>query len=421
MRVLFLTNLYPPFEGGGYGQLCQEVAEGLKQRGHSIAIVTSTFGIDFSKDREPEENVYRILNTEVDLRPFWGSFTLFFGQRRRLQETLDRFQTVLETFQPDILFVWGMWNLPLELVSRAENLPIPKIVYYLADYWPTLPNALVLHWKEPARAWYTALPKKILAKLAMRKVRRAEKDIKLRFENALCVSQFVRRNLLEAGVPLENARVIYNGICLDSFLAASKAHQSRQPSNEFALLYAGRFSPVKGIETAIEALAKLPHSRRKVTLTLLGSGPFEYVEKLSRLAKNLGVDQQVIFGGQVPREQMPGEMSRFDALIFSSVWPEPLARVVQEAMAVGLVVIGTQVGGMAEILEEGVNSLVFSPNRPDELARQIQRLAEDSSLYLRLTAAAQNTVKEKFDFQRTLNEVENYLLELVFEGQVQAG
>ena len=72
-----------------------------------------------------------------------------------------------------------------------------------------------------------------------------------------------------------------------------------------------------------------------------------------------GLDSKIRFVGQVDRYEMPSVMIEHDVLVFPSVWEEPLARVVQEAMASGLVVIGTVTGGTAEILRDGVTGLTF--------------------------------------------------------------
>jgi glycosyltransferase involved in cell wall biosynthesis len=100
-------------------------------------------------------------------------------------------------------------------------------------------------------------------------------------------------------------------------------------------------------------------------------------------------------------------------LLFPSIWPEPLARVVQEAMASGLVVIGTTTGGTPELLREGETGLTFPAEDATALAHQIGRLAADPALYNRLALAARHTVETSFTEQRMVDEIERYFAGLL--------
>ena len=411
MRILFLTNAYPPLGGGGYEQLCKEVADGLKARGHEVGVVTSNYRV--ADIPLAEQGVYRILNHEVDLRRYRGTLGFFTNRKQRLQETLLRFQEILTNFQPDILFVWSMWNLPPELLVLAGGWPSLKIVYYLADYWPTLPDAYTLHWQETARRWYTLLPKLLLGRIALATQAQRNRTSELKFEHALCVSQAVRQRLIADGVLSTEARVVHNGIDLAPFLAAGELRPRHQPRDHLTLLYAGRIEPIKGVHTAIEAVAELSYRGHAVTLTLVGGRDPNYLKKLHHLCERLKVSDRVEFLKPVSREQMPELMAQFDVLIFASIWPEPLARIVQEAMAVGLVVVGTDVGGMSEILIDGMNGLTFTPEDAKELAIQIERLILDANLRHQFIEAGQQTTREKFNIEHMLDQVETYLQDLV--------
>jgi glycosyltransferase involved in cell wall biosynthesis len=105
-------------------------------------------------------------------------------------------------------------------------------------------------------------------------------------------------------------------------------------------------------------------------------------------------------------------------LLFPSVWPEPLARVVQEAMAVGLVVIGTTTGGTPELLQDGLTGLTFAAEDADGLARQIGRLARDPALFETLAQAARQTVESRFTQERMVDEIEAYFQKLGRNGDL---
>src|SRR5512134_415480 len=104
------------------------------------------------------DGIYRSLYLEVDLVPWRHSITFFTKRKAREAHNLQVFKRVLEQFEPDIIFICGMWNLPHSLAVFAEARFPHKVVYSFATYWPTLPIQHELYWRTPGRSWYTQLP-----------------------------------------------------------------------------------------------------------------------------------------------------------------------------------------------------------------------------------------------------------------------
>jgi glycosyltransferase involved in cell wall biosynthesis len=180
------------------------------------------------------------------------------------------------------------------------------------------------------------------------------------------------------------------------------------------LLYAGRLTAEKGIETALEAMAELVFRRGMagVRLDIAGDGNVDYTAQLKARTAQLGLENQVTFLGRVPAESMPGLMRRADVLVAPSNWPEPLARVILEGMACGTAVVATPLGGTPEIVTDGQNGLLFPALDSQALAEKLAMLAADEGLRRRLAEAGQQTVKERFTLQEMLNQVEGYLEEV---------
>lgn len=110
---------------------------------------------------------------------------------------------------------------------------------------------------------------------------------------------------------------------------------------------------------------------------------------------------------------MPAVFAEHDVLLFPSIWSEPLARIVQEAMACGLVVIGTSTGGTGEILQDGVNGLIFASEDARMLAKKILRVSSDQELRNELSQAARKTVENKFSLDRMVDEIEDSFSQLL--------
>jgi glycosyltransferase involved in cell wall biosynthesis len=405
VRILFVSNYYPPYERGGYEQLCRDVAAALRVRGHDVHVITSDCGVSTSR---VEAGIYRVLRTEVDWRPYLGTIGYFLGRDRRERETVARFRRVLEGVRPDILFVWGMYNLPRALLAVAENWGAVEVVYYLCDYWPALPEAYVLHWQEPALHPVLSPAKQWLGKLASPESR----GYRPRLDHAVCVSEAVRQRLREAGWPLERAPVIHNGIDPAPFLGRARTWNRRQPSAPLEALYAGRVSPEKGIETAIDALARVRDLGLPAHLSIVGRGPRGYVAGLKATVRRRGLKAAVAFRNWVARDEMPGLLAGCDALICPSVWAEPLPRSLQEAMASCKVAVASRVGGIAELIRDDENGMLFPAGDAGALARQLERLIRDPDLGSRLALAGMQTIIDGFTIARMVDEVEGYLLKL---------
>ena len=409
MRVLFLTNFY--MDGsGGEEQSCQQVVGGLKQRGHSTLVLTSMHG---SNNLPVEiDGVCRSLYLEMDMVPFRHSLTFFTQRKAREKHNLQVFARVLQQFEPDIIFIWGMWNLPRSLPAFAEDRYPQKVVYRFASYWPTLPSQHEFYWRAPGRSKYSRIPKQLLGSVALAMLRNEAQDAPLKFRHAICVSAATRNELVQAGIPVSEARIIYTGLEVEKYL--NNGQQQREDDQSFNLLYAGRLASDKGIETAIAAMEKLIHGQgqRNIRLSLAGSGSADYENHLRQLVDRAELTDYVEFLGWVLPTDMPGLLSKSDALILPSVWPEPLSRAILEGMVSGIVVLATPTGGTPEIIVDGENGVLFMPNDAEDLAKKIAQLVKNPQLHKQIGSAGRQTILRRFTMPRMMDEIESYLQEI---------
>ena len=412
MRILFLTNFYLVHGSGGEEQSCQQVVDGLQQRGHETLVLTSMHGLNNVPDEA--DGIYRSLYLEMDLVPLRHSITFFTKRNAREKYNLQVFERVLESFDPDIIFIWGMWNLHYSLAVFAEDRHPQKVVYRFATYWPTLPSQHEFYWRSPGRHWYSRLPKQLLGYVALAMLKRESQKEPLAFRNAICVSAAARNVLVEAGVPVKHARIIYTGLDAKQYTNGARQYSLSTENQNLNLLYAGRINPEKGVETVIEAMIKLvnDHGRRDISLSLAGSGSIDYENYLHELLDRAGLTDNVMFLGWARPTEMPDLLMKFDVLLVPSIWPEPFARVLLEGMTSGLVVIATPTGGTTEILNDGENGLLFATGDSEDLAQKIVCLAADSQLRRRLALAGQQTVTERFTKSKMMDEIESYLQEV---------
>lgn len=413
MRVLFITNYYPPASNGlGYMQLCEEVADGLAGRGHEVAVLTSTAinGV------EPQRSypVYRWLTIDPDWENGLPAYRQFFlGRRSREKRAIESLWRLCSQYRPQIIFIWHAIGLPKVMLREAENMGETQVVYYMADYQAEIGDEYIAYWEgnpSLSLAWIMKLPLRIVALTLLR----AEgKPIRLNYKHVICVSQYVRDRLVRGGYIPPDSIVIHNGIDLTQFSPTKRINKPKI-DGQLRCLVAGRIIPHKGVHTVVQAYAQLHQqfSPNDLTLTILGEGPRDYVAKLQEAILDNDLQDMITFRAPVPRDKMPEILSEHDALILASEYDEPLARAIQEAMAMKLLVIGTTTGGSGELLIPDKTGLVFPAGDALGLAKQIARAIKEPDLMERLISAGRKAVEENFDIRKTVLNVEKYLLDL---------
>jgi len=429
MNILVLTNFYPPHHIGGYGMLCLEVVNGLLARGHRVTVLGGKHGVANHKDGDTVEgHVHRRLTLESDLYYYRPRSALRYPFVK--EQNFAILREFVQSTQPDLIFVWGMWALSKELAKLAEALRPGRVAYYLANPWPIDPNLHQSYWDSPATT-----PLRRLAKQGMRLPARLwlhkewQKTL-LAFDHALCCSIALRDQLINAATPLKRAPVIYEGIDLAPYLAQLPLQPLNQHSNgssngsddydteqyerpAFALLFVGTLGEHKGVHTTIEAMVVLsPEERRSFHLTIVGSGHPHYEARLHKLVKEHSLEESITFHQPIPRSELPDFLGKYQVLLLPSIWEEPLARIMQEGLASGMVVIGAATGGTKEIIRHHENGLLFPAADASALATCLRTLVTDSTIALRLATAGRQTAIEMFALPRMVDEIERYLVEM---------
>ncbi len=413
MRLLFLSNFYPPYVLGGYELLCQEMAAALAQRGHSLCILTSRYGVvrGAAPVAANTDSLQVLRNLRLITRLDYYDPMRFFARWPVDEEHNHRqLSAAIDEFQPDLVVIWGMWNLSLRLAYWAEQRLPGKVAYYISSYWPTDTDPHRSYWSLPSNSRLGGLLKQPLRKWADARLQAEGYPPALRFEHAVCCSRYVRDTLVAAKAIPAKTGVMYTGAHPEPYLAASAA---REPAaaGELRLLYFGRLIHDKGVHTILEALniLKSENCLEQMRLTILGSGHPDYENHLRQYVQEHNLSSVVTFVSMVQRSEVPQWLSQHDVFLFTSIWAEPLARNMMEAMAAGMYVIGSEVGGQPEILHNGVNGATFVAEDAADLAQQIKCALENPRDRAKLAAAGQETVLRGFTFERMVDEMEEWL------------
>lgn len=193
-------------------------------------------------------------------------------------------------------------------------------------------------------------------------------------------SQFLRSVFIEAGVAPE--RIIFSRQGRD-FPDLSPEMVEKSPSSELRVGYLGQIAWHKGVHTLFEAVRQIPNARLMVQAYGDTTHFPKYTDCLGQL---LAEDKRLKLAGVYHRHEVSQVFHNLDVIVVPSLWYENSPNTILEAFAHRTPVIASNLGGMAELVRDGENGLLFAPGDVNDLARQLQRLSDDPNLLPTLRA-----------------------------------
>jgi glycosyltransferase involved in cell wall biosynthesis len=382
MRILVVSNLYPPVVRGGYEVECSRVVDRLRER-HEVTVLTSSLQRGGSP---PEPHVRRTLtlvrgDERGSLRAPLAALGAVGVVRRVLGET-----------QPDLVYVWNASQLPHAGLRVIADAGVPMAVRVCEQWFGRLfvgdqfMRELLPARRGPARAAWAAGCRalNLLPALRLRPTAPLRTAISWGSEairRMVQVPAFVEPVLERVGHPVPPHGELYAGVV-------------RNPAPEPEIVFLGRVTPYKGVAVALEALALL-RSEHGIPARLVVIGPEDspHGADMRRLAKRLGIAGAVSWGGQATPEQAAGVLARAHVLIVPSVWQEPFGLVTIEGAFARVPLVAADVGGISEGMHDEEHVLLFP--REDAraaaaaLARTLHETEETAARVQRAHARAQ--------------------------------
>jgi glycosyltransferase involved in cell wall biosynthesis len=223
-----------------------------------------------------------------------------------------------------------------------------------------------------------------------------------RATRVIAVSDFTRQELRKYyNIPENRIRVIHNGVDTRKFQPASdkrkiKAELGLNP-DDIAILSVGRLYARKGLFTLIEAMPPIVKRFKNAKFVISGKGQSDEMAKLNAHAEQLGVKDNIVFTGYYPDKKLPKLYQAADIFAFSTFYEHhPFA--VLEALATGLPVVTTTVGGIPETINSGKNGLLVEPFKSKQLSDAIIYLLEHPAEAAEMGAKARQTIVDEYDW-----------------------
>jgi len=224
----------------------------------------------------------------------------------------------------------------------------------------------------------------------------------------IAVSDGHKRVLMSYGVEDKKIKVVHNAISVDSFQNSASGSVRKEickqlniPFGAAAVVSAGRLSPEKGHRFLVEAIGMLRGSSNNTHFVFCGDGPCQ--KDLERRAKELGISEICHFVGF--RRDLKEIFQAMDLMVLPSL-TEGLPNVVLEAFACRKPVVATRVGGVPEIVEDGVNGILVPQERPDLLAEAIKSCLDSPDKARRMGEAGYIKAKSEFTFESQTQKLE---------------
>jgi glycosyltransferase involved in cell wall biosynthesis len=225
-------------------------------------------------------------------------------------------------------------------------------------------------------------------------------------DRVVCVSAAQAARVRRAGVPGERVVVIRNAIDADAFTDASRSCRDLMQSwfsrpRRRIVAAAGRLSPEKGPDQFIAAAALMARRDPDVGFVLFGDGPLR--EMLARQIADCGLSGSFVLAGF--RSDVQRFLPACDLIVLSS-WTEGLPVIVLEALAAGVPVVATSVGGAPEVVQEGINGFLVPPGDPPALTQRIEDVLSDDARRRSMGQEGRRRIRQHFTFAAQARQYE---------------
>ncbi len=409
MRVLHLLQNYPPWGSGGTEIFCARLCQQLKNSGVEVTVALHQAG------SLPEPGYYECEGIPVVILPSLPDYRDRARSFTRTTVNAVGFPELLDKYQPDILHLHGFVQTNgLTHIQWAQQKGVKTVLTFHTPGVSCLRQSLLFKGREicdgeiiinrcaECRLHNAGLPDPVAKMLSNveipgLKVNNSKINYVLTSPQWTKLHQKAWLNMVNSIDALHVLAEWTRQVALINNAPEQKVHLIRtfgpkpisKPAstmttnqNYLNLAYVGRCDFVKGIHIIIDAIDLLsPDFPVKITFFTLGWDKSKYGKERKNQIQN---DPRLTIRESLPNDQLLQELSQYDACLVPSIWLETGPLTVLEAFAAGIPVIGSRRGGIAELVQDGVDGMLFEPGNAQALAQTLDNLLNDSSLLIKL-------------------------------------
>jgi glycogen(starch) synthase len=374
LRILVLTNLYPPQELGGYGRSIFDFATNLRLLGHQLQVISTDapyLGGDCSQDQQVDRRLQLLGSYDGGLQ----SVSDPSERQRRIDHNRQLLDQHLQQFRPQAALLGNLDMLGPELLQHLVARGVP-CWHHHGFSQPAFPPEQL----PPAGSGYRPLAN----------------------------SQFTAKALAQFLPAHRPIPVIYPG-------AQTHLFSDLQPQplgGPLRIAFAGLLIGAKGAHVLLEALSQLKQAGIPFHAQLAGGQlANDYPDELRAFAHASGIGAQVDFLGKLERHQLRAFLAAHPVFVFPSTWEEPFGISQVEALAAGCLVVSSGTGGAGETVHDDINGRRFRPSDSTHLAAVLTEIWRDPAAHEPLRQRGRKLALSHFDTARESRKLSQLMLD----------
>ncbi len=388
MKMLCVSNYYPPHFEGGYEISVKETMDYLASRGHEVSVVCGTKGVaatDSSSFIPEYGGVSRVLKYIDYQKPG------FIAKHRVEKFNYQIVTDAIKVLNPDLVYIANMKAVSIAPVIAVQNAKVPH-VFDLGDIWlksylaPGLKGRLFRYAKS-------ILPNTIGGKIELNPV--------------IVLSEWMEQEVRNS-FDSKDVYIVPRGIKVSELIS------EHYDLDRF--VFVGRIEPNKGLDLCIEAMSLLQNQDKlgSMTLDVIGEADPEYLRHCMGLIEAFSLQERIRFLGRNP--EVTKILSQYSVLLMPTMAREAFGRVVIEAMSLGLVVLATNAYGPKEIIADEEDGFLFDRGSVPALASKIRAVAGlNREQRCALGRKARQKVQEHYEINLVKKKIEIIIESIVNE------
>jgi glycosyltransferase involved in cell wall biosynthesis len=389
MKILYITQLYPPMLYGGGEYIFAKWAEEMARRGDEVSVITQKIAGTSSFERLNGVNVHRIKPEieyngalyNIGIRQNLGFLFNAIRNARKLVPQVDVIHS--NTFTP---------TLAAEAVARISRRP------HLATIHDVYLQTDKRFWKR----WSAQNESSYFAKIAGCLIEQVVLNLPVKMVHT--VSHTSKKDLLKAGIPANKICVIPNGVSPDEY-------RSTNAKKPLQITYVGRLVFYKNLDTVIKAFRFVCDRKPGARFIIAGRGPYE--QKLKDLTVELGLQENVLFAGRITDQEKVDLLSGSQVMIQPSL-TEGFGITVIESFCCKTPVLSSNVMPLPELVMGGKNGLTLPPFDSEAWAAAILDYLDNPEKCLQQGIAGFKLIEEKYTIIQVVDRLKELYQQLIF-------
>lgn len=394
MRVLLVNKFH--YLKGGSEKYYFELGDLLKQHGHEIAF----FSMKSNKNIKTNEKEYFVDEIDLNNGSKLKALDVIYSKKNK-----RKMLNAIEDFKPDIIHLNNFQRQLSESIIEAANEKHIPIVFTAHDVQAVCPAITMLdsnkHICELCKngKYFNCIKKKCIKDSLLKSILAAIEGKYYRFKKVynkkinwiVTPSNFYKQKMIEDGIKENHITTIHNFIELDKY--------DMELQDEGYALYIGRLSKEKGILNLLEAFSSIEGRK----LFIAGDGPEK--ERIDTIIKERHLENSLILLGYINQDKIKEYLRKARFVIVPSIWYENCPYSVMEALAIGIPVIGADIGGIPELIKDKTNGLLYKYDSISDLESKMKILYENPELAKQYGKNAKKRAIDDYDKEKYYNKI----------------